>query len=875
MTTPRDPSLRDTSDCGCCSGTGPSTPGVIHNRPGLSAIAYRSGTWHEFKESLLAALSGSAHPELAGLATRADHDFTIALLDAVAVVGDVLTFYQERIANESYLRTATERLSVLELARLIGYELKPGVAASTLLAFTVEDAAGAPLTATIDIGVKVQSVPGHEEKPQTFETIEKIEARAEWNAMRPKRTAPQSPASMSTSLWLSGVATDLRIGDVLLLVGPEREASSADEHWDARFVANVQPDFDAQRTLVTFGAQIGPAESGIAPSSAPRAFAMRVRASSFGYNAAEWKAMSLEFKKNYLDETGDLSAAQKKEWPDFVVTSSLPLQTLNLAVRAPVASNAGPERGPGDIVGTEIVATLAKSLVHLDQVYAAVQPGSWMLLATPDLMELYRVSSVAATSRAEFGLSGKTTRVSLAGENLSKFDKEVRSLAIYGHSQELTIAEAPIAPAETGFVSSLTVEGAVGDLPQGRTLLVKGFSATDGSPLTESLVLDSVEVVGANSRLVFTTALVNNYRLDGLLIHGNVALATHGETVAEVLGAGNAAVPYQRLALRQAPLTFVRNATSASGASSTLGVRVNDVLWTEVPSFYLRTPNERVYATRLDDAGNTVVHFGDGVHGSRLPTGRENIRATYRKGIGRGGNVRAEQLSTLLTRPLGLKAAINPQPATGGDDAETLESAGENAPVTVLTLDRAVSLQDYADFARGYAGIAKALATWSWDGERRGVFITVAGPDGTAVSEDVIDLLTSAIRNASDPFVPLRIMSFRAASFRTEFRLKYDPLFDKLLVSTAVTDALRASFGFAGRAFGQPVALSEVIASIQRVAGVVAVDVDQLRRTDFVGGFGLVATLPSSLPQADSLSNTLPAELLTLSSDPLIIGEMP
>ena len=48
---------------------------------------------------------------------------------ACACVADVLGFYQERIANEGYLRTATERRSVLELARTIGYELKPGVAA--------------------------------------------------------------------------------------------------------------------------------------------------------------------------------------------------------------------------------------------------------------------------------------------------------------------------------------------------------------------------------------------------------------------------------------------------------------------------------------------------------------------------------------------------------------------------------------------------------------------------------------------------------------------------------------------------------------------------------------------------------------------------
>jgi hypothetical protein len=158
---------------------------------------------------------------------------------------------------------------------------------------------------------------------------------------------------------------------------------------------------------------------------------------------------------------------------------------------------------------------------------------------------------------------------------------------------------------------------------------------------------------------------------------------------------------YQRRGLRQAPLTFVRNATSPSGTASTLGLRVNDVLWTEVPSFYGRRSDERVYLTRLDDDGKTATQFGDGVHGARLPTGQENIRATYRKGTGVGGNVRAGQLTTLLTRPLGLKSAINPQPASGGDDGEPRELASENAPITVLTLDRVVSLRDTKTSRRG------------------------------------------------------------------------------------------------------------------------------------------------------------------------------
>src|SRR5262249_22025220 len=123
------------SDCGSCAGLQRETPARIDNPPGQTAIDYRVGVHARFKASLLAQLSGAALPAWEAFTARDDDDFTIALCDALATTLDVLAFYQERIANESFLRTATERRSVLELARLIGYELAPGVAASTYLAF--------------------------------------------------------------------------------------------------------------------------------------------------------------------------------------------------------------------------------------------------------------------------------------------------------------------------------------------------------------------------------------------------------------------------------------------------------------------------------------------------------------------------------------------------------------------------------------------------------------------------------------------------------------------------------------------------------------------------------------------------------------------
>jgi predicted phage baseplate assembly protein len=869
------------STCDCCTGIGPSTPAVVFNRPGLSAIAYRSGTWHEFKDSLLAALADSQHPELAGLATRDDDDFSIALLDAFATVGDVLSFYGERIANESYLRTATERMSVLELARLIGYELKPGVAASTLLAFTVDDAVGAPGVATIDVGLKVQSVPGHDEKPQTFETIENIEARLEWNAMKPKKTIAQSPASMSSELWLAGTATDLKVGDVILLVGAERENDPNDSHWDARRVASVSADFNAQTTHVVLGAHPGNVMSWVTPSASPKAYAMRVRASVFGYNAPEWRAMSLEFKKNYLG-TDNPTSDQLAEWPDFTTFYvDIIFRTRGVGVGSGIGINPNVLDNVVDAVsigtGTiEVTPQITLPRIFLDQVYAGITENSWAIVANENAVEVYNVTEVTTTARADYAISGKSTRLRLSGQNYADFAGAVRNTTVYAQSEPLTLAERPIAPAVINAgASSMLLDRNVGSLPDGRTLLIAGTSPSDGSPVSESIVLDHAEVSGGVTRLVFTSALTHSYRLDSMTIYGNVAHATHGETVSEVLGGGDASKRYQKLGLKQSPLTYVRSAGSATGTASSFALRVNDLLWTEVPSFYGRKPDEHVFTTRMDDDGKTVVHFGDGVHGARLPTGQENVRAIYRKGVGTGGNVRAGQLSTLLTRPLGLKGALNPQPATGGDEPEPRDRASENAPITVLVLDRVVSLQDYQDFARGYAGIAKALATWTWDGQTRGVFVTVAGPDGAAVSDDVVALLTGAIRDKGDPFIPLRVATYRSAKFALSFKIKIDPVFDKTIVNTAAVDALRDRFGFSARSFGQQVSSSEVVAAIQNVAGVVAVDLDLLRRTDNVGGSGLVNPLPAALPQANTLSGTLAAELLTLSSAPIVPGVMP
>src|SRR5258707_5836428 len=165
--------------------------------------------------------------------------------------------------------------------------------------------------------------------------------------------------------------------------------------------------------------------------------------------------------------------------------------------------------------------------------------------------------------------------------------------------------------------------------------------------------------------------------------------------------------------------------------------------------------------------------------------------------------VQAGQLSLLLNRPLGVRAVTNPRPAQSGEDRESVDTARDNSSLAILTLDRIVSLEDYENFARAFAGVAKALATWSWSGLVRGVFVTVAGPDGASIEPGgptYMNLL-AAMRRFGDSHGPIRVAFYRKALFQISARLVLAPDLvaePRPLVDAAET-ALRQSLSVAAR----------------------------------------------------------------------------
>jgi hypothetical protein len=209
-------------------------------------------------------------PELAGLTTRESDDYAITLIELFAAVGDVLTFYNERIANELYLGTAHERDSVLRLVRLIGYRLRPGLAANAMLAFTLDEGS----QTRIRKGLKVMSVPGQDERPQIFETLEEIQADARLNALpvyAPFRPINAFDQGRSEAPILSR-PDPLSQGDRLLIFG----GSTIEE----KTVVALEQGADGERLRFTPSVQASGLWLGVA-----RAVRLVRRLRFFGHNA--------------------------------------------------------------------------------------------------------------------------------------------------------------------------------------------------------------------------------------------------------------------------------------------------------------------------------------------------------------------------------------------------------------------------------------------------------------------------------------------------------------------------------------------------------------------------------------------------------------
>jgi hypothetical protein len=196
-------------------------------------------------------------------------------------------------------------------------------------------------------------------------------------------------------------------------------------------------------------------------------------------------------------------------------------------------------------------------------------------------------------------------------------------------------------------------------------------------------------------------------------VFGNVVDATQGKAEADVpLGNGDGRSRFQTFKVPKAPVTYHLSAGATPPQTPQLEVRVNGRAWTAVDSLFGRSPDEEVYIVREDDAGSSYVQFGDGETGARLPSGVQNVTATYRTGNGAHGPGKKGADPSPGRRIEGLDKVRLCGIVTGGAGPEPADRAREAAPGRVQSLGRLVSLRDFETEVLAIPGVTTVTAAW-------------------------------------------------------------------------------------------------------------------------------------------------------------------
>jgi hypothetical protein len=110
------------------------------------------------------------------------------------------------------------------------------------------------------------------------------------------------------------------------------------------------------------------------------------------------------------------------------------------------------------------------------------------------------------------------------------------------------------------------------------------------------------------------------------------------------------------------------------------------------------------------------------------------------------------------------------------------------------------------------------------------VLVAIASSTGKTVNDmdDLYMFLRDAIEKHKDPSARFLLRSYNRKGFNVSAKILASKDMEFAKVKLDVENALKETFSFDNRDFGQAVTLSEVMSVIQRVEGVDAVDIDSL-----------------------------------------------
>ena len=792
------------NDAPICPCEGFTHPAVLFNPPGRDAIAYRVGTYPTFRRALLQSLAHET--ELTQWRPGAKRDLALQLVEWWAYLADILTFYNERIANETYLRTADLPESVQGLVQILGYRPRPGIGARGIVAVLTNH----PTLFTLPQGFPIQSKPGPGKQPQIFELdidtlIKPLDAVTVAPLANPKLL-------VGASILLKGNVTTVKADDRLLLI--EKGWNGTSDPYALVTVQQVQLEKDPAgntNTRVTFTSTpaLGDAE------------AHQFRLLKSNQSAHVWQhpandGVVIQNDQVHLEaiarqiKVGDPILFEIPSQHRVAAVNSRQIRSrVNLLTEAASLTSTLPV-GSRRVPRVKVLPPPPTQLVSVSEYteviwYANGNPANPTQSPTPLPQNVPLIPIPHTQLGFTPNLSGswdiKKVVVYYDWQDVGQL---IETPATAFHSADPRIVPASAIAFETGS-SSLPIL-----LEDANNQGIAGKATAGSSPPVVQL-----------SQLAETNVELKS----PLRVLLNLLPVSRGQTITnEVLGSGNASLAGQEFILSKSPLTYLLDPESSSGRDykSTLRIWVNDIEWREVPSFYGQAADTRIFVTREDVEQKTHVLFGDGVNGSRLPTGSNNVVATYRYGSGKAAP-EAGTLNVIVKPYPNLKAIRNPVAVGGGADPDPPQQIRRYAPRSVLTFDRAVSGDDYETIAAQAPGVARSRAYWTWDaGEQRSLVVIYVGDDASAVTA-----ATTALRNAADPNRPVLIKQAIAIPIRLNLSFKieqnYVPKPILAAVRTGLLDADLGLFGTNAVRIGQSIYQSQICAACLQVAGVMAV----------------------------------------------------
>ena len=492
------------------------------------------------------------------------------------------------------------------------------------------------------------------------------------------------------------------------------------------------------------------------------------------------------------------------------------------------------------------------SVLQLDGNYPGITSGSPVLIHQAEThisaATVAMVQSADTVAASGFGITGKVTQLKLDKAWLDAgavLQSALRPVTVYAQPTALSLQPAPVTDDVAG--QSIDLGELVDGMDPGRLIAVTG-TRTDlpgatvpgGEIATVASVSTSADAGGTPySTLNLARPLAYSYQRATVQVYGNVVSAHQGATIKQMLGSGQPAQAPQSFTLTAGPL-LADPAKSASGYRSALTVTVDGVGYAQVNRVDGGTP-ARSFVTGTNASGQTTIVFP-----SPLPPGTGNITASYRTGDGSQGNLQANQITQLLTRPASLSSVTNPLPATGGSGGDDKESVRAAAPSGLSSLGRVVTISDYAGLAGSFAGVGKSSAALT----AAGVVVTIAGTDPAPLDPNgsLCSGVATAIAAVADPNVPVHVLPADVYLIALTANVVRDPTVSWDTTVAAVQAGLQAGFGYSRQNLGQDVAVSNLLAAAHGAPGVLSVTIT---------GLALVPATAS----ATALSTTLPGLL--------------